>query len=513
MSEVRGGRTWQEELASLVEDTGIIYPSNQIGVTNPIIETRKLQINSFEQEEGIVSESLKDQVKGFMKAWGELLVELAKGCRDIVLQNIVNEESFVVQRLRGPCSKAQRRLRFLNEYLPEDKDPVHAWPVILFVFFLALAVMNVNIRQGSSLPLAKKVYIHPPSATHIQLPDGRHMAYHELGVSADKARYSLIAPHSFLSSRLAGIPGIKTSLLADFGVRLITYDLPGFGESDPHPNRDLNSSALDMLFLANAVHINDKFWVLGFSGGSMHAWAALRYIPDRIAGAALFAPLVNPYESGMTKEERSSTWEKWTSRRKLMFFLARKFPKLLSYFYRQSFLSGKHGQIDNWFSLSLGRRPVFEEFWHRDVEESIRQWNTKPFVEEAALQVNNWGFSLADLQVQKKCNGKGILPWLKSIYTRVDCELMGFSGPIHIWQGLDDQVNPPSLTEFVGRILPGAILHKLPDEGHFSYFYFCDECHREIFSLLFGKPQGPLDKTVQTLSTPVERNVEDRTSL
>lgn len=64
---------------------------------------------------------------------------------------------------------------------------------------------------------------------------------------------------------------------------LITYDLPGFGESDPHHDRNLNSSALDMLYLADALRV-DKFWVVGFSGGGMHAWAALRYIPTRLAG-------------------------------------------------------------------------------------------------------------------------------------------------------------------------------------------------------------------------------------
>lgn len=83
---------------------------------------------------------------------------------------------------------------------------------------------------------------------------------------------------------LAGIPGISASLLEEFGVRLVTYDLPGFGESDPHPGRNLNSSALDMLDLANALNIPDKFWVVGYSGGGMHAWSALRYIPDRVAG-------------------------------------------------------------------------------------------------------------------------------------------------------------------------------------------------------------------------------------
>lgn len=76
---------------------------------------------------------------------------------------------------------------------------------------------------------------------------------------------------------------MKDSLLQEFGIRLLTYDLPGFGESDPHPNRNLESSATDMAFLANALDV-DKFWVVGYSSGSMHAWAALRYIPDRLAG-------------------------------------------------------------------------------------------------------------------------------------------------------------------------------------------------------------------------------------
>ncbi|KAK3021347.1 hypothetical protein RJ639_045980 [Escallonia herrerae] len=302
------------------------------------------------------------------------------------------------------------------------------------------------------------------------------MAYHELGVSSDKARISIIAPHGFLSSRLAGIPPISASLLEAFGVRLVTYDLPGFGESDPHPNRSLNSSALDMLYLVDTVALNDKFWIVGYSSGAMHAWAALKYIPNRIAGAAMFAPMVNPYESSMTKEEMSRTWEKWTRRRKLMYYLARRFPKFLNYFYRQSFLSGKHGQIDKWLSLLLGNK------------------------------VSKWGFSLSDLLPQRKCTGKGILPWFRFMYSQAECEITGFVGPIHIWQlsgliifssitpkqGMDDQVVPPSMTDYVARVLPNAVVHKLPEEGHFSYFFFCDKCHKEIFSTLFGSPQGPI---------------------
>ncbi|KAI4322227.1 hypothetical protein L6164_021938 [Bauhinia variegata] len=458
---------------------------------------------------------LKECITEFMKGAAEMSVELGKGCRDIVKQSLVNEDSFIVRkfgrdsyvakRIRGPCEKFLGKLSFFNEFLPEDKDPLHAWSVIFFVALLAFAVLYVNFEHdgGTSTPPAKQVFVHPPSADRIVLPDGRYMAYREQGVPAYKARFSIIAPHTFLSSRLAGIPGVKGSLLEEFGIRLLTYDLPGFGESDPHPDRNLESSATDMSNLADALGVN-KFWVVGYSSGSMHAWAALRYIPDRLAGAAMFAPMVNPYDPMMSREERRRTWDKWTQKRKFMYFLARRFPRFLAFFYKRSFLSGKHDLIDRWLSLSLGKRdkalmedPIYEEFWQRDVEESIRQGNVKPFVEEAALQVSNWGFSLADLKLQKKKRGKDVLSWLKSIFSEAQEEYTGFLGPIHIWQGMDDKVVPPSMTDFVHHVLPGAAVHKLPYEGHFTYFYFCDECHRQIFTTIFGTPQGPLSISLE----------------
>ncbi|KAJ1424308.1 Alpha/Beta hydrolase fold [Sesbania bispinosa] len=467
----------------------------------------------------------KECVREFMIGVAEMTVEFGKGCRDIVKQSLVNEDSYIVRKLgrdsyigkrvRKPCAKLFAKLSFFNEYLPEDKDPLHAWSVIFFVSLLAFSALYVNSEDDTSSPPVKQVFVHPPSASRIVLPDGRYMSYKEQGVSADKARFSIIAPHTFLSSRLAGIPGVKHSLLEEFGIRLLTYDLPGFGESDPHPNRNLESSATDMSFLADALGV-DKFWVVGYSSGSMHAWAALRYIPDRVAGAAMFAPMVNPYDPIMRNEERRRTWNKWTRKRKFMYFLARRFPRLLAFFYRQSFLSGKHGQIDRWLYLSLGKRdkalmedPIYEEFWQRDVEESIRQGNTKPFVEEAALQVSNWGFSLSDLKLQKRKQKSNVLSWLKAIFTENE-EYTGFLGPIHIWQGMDDKVVPPSMTDFVHSVLPGAAVHKLPYEGHFTYIYFCDECHRQIFTTLFGTPQGPLNISLEVDETTLEANIEQQ---
>ena len=70
----------------------------------------------------------------------------------------------------------------------------------------------------------------------------------------------------------------------------------------------------------------------------------------------MFAPMGNPYDSSMSKEETHKTWEKWTTKRKLMYVLARRFPSLLPYFYRRSFLSGMQGRLEKWLSLSLGKK-------------------------------------------------------------------------------------------------------------------------------------------------------------
>ncbi|KAJ0034789.1 hypothetical protein Pint_25802 [Pistacia integerrima] len=53
------------------------------------------------------------------------------------------------KRIKGPCAKFCAQLRFFNEYLPEDKDPLHAWSVICFVSVLALAGILFWLLQSS----------------------------------------------------------------------------------------------------------------------------------------------------------------------------------------------------------------------------------------------------------------------------------------------------------------------------------------------------------------------------
>lgn len=134
MAEVAGSRSWREELASLVGDTGIRYPGDVAA------EMAAEGFNGGEEAAAAAeTESLKDQVKGFLKASAEMLGELGRGCRDVAVQSLGKEDSFVVRKLGGPWKLVSGRLSFLNEYLPEDRDPVHAWPVVISVFLIAFA--------------------------------------------------------------------------------------------------------------------------------------------------------------------------------------------------------------------------------------------------------------------------------------------------------------------------------------------------------------------------------------
>lgn len=65
------------------------------------------------------------------------------------------------------------------------------------------------------------------------------------------------------------------------GAYLVTFDRPGYGESDPDPKRTFKSSSLDIEELADQLGLGDKFYVTGFSMGGQVVWGCLKYIPER----------------------------------------------------------------------------------------------------------------------------------------------------------------------------------------------------------------------------------------
>ena len=64
----------------------------------------------------------------------------------------------------------------------------------------------------------------------------------------------------------------------------MTYDRPGYGQSDANPNWTFPNSAQDMADIADSLNLGQKFWIVADSGGGPHAYAAMKYIPERLAG-------------------------------------------------------------------------------------------------------------------------------------------------------------------------------------------------------------------------------------
>jgi pimeloyl-ACP methyl ester carboxylesterase len=79
------------------------------------------------------------------------------------------------------------------------------------------------------------------------------------------------------------------------GIRLVTFDRPGYGGSDPRPGRSVGDFVADATAVADALEL-ERLGIWGWSGGGPHALACAAMLGDRVAGvASLAAPA--PYRA------------------------------------------------------------------------------------------------------------------------------------------------------------------------------------------------------------------------
>jgi pimeloyl-ACP methyl ester carboxylesterase len=114
----------------------------------------------------------------------------------------------------------------------------------------------------------------------LDLQDGRRLAYCEWGSREG-------APVVFIN----GSPGSRLwipdeRVTEDRGVRLVTFDRPGTGRSDPKAPRRLSDVPLDVAALADALEI-ERFPVIGYSTGGVYAAACAALLGPRVTGAAI----------------------------------------------------------------------------------------------------------------------------------------------------------------------------------------------------------------------------------
>ena len=115
----------------------------------------------------------------------------------------------------------------------------------------------------------------------IRLPDGRRLS---CAVRGDPKSPPVVLMHGWPGSRLDG--RLLDTALHTKDVQLIVPDRPGFGNSDPLPNRTLLDWPHDIAALADSFGFH-QIAVIRYSGGAPYALACAHGLRDRLSGVAI----------------------------------------------------------------------------------------------------------------------------------------------------------------------------------------------------------------------------------
>ena len=115
----------------------------------------------------------------------------------------------------------------------------------------------------------------------IRAGDGRTLAYAEIG---DPAGVPIFMIHGTPGCRLSG-QHPDPSRVSAAGLRLVSYDRPGYGRSSRHRGRRVVDCVGDLAAIADELGI-DRFAVSGGSGGGPHELAVSARLPERVTRVA-----------------------------------------------------------------------------------------------------------------------------------------------------------------------------------------------------------------------------------
>jgi pimeloyl-ACP methyl ester carboxylesterase len=269
----------------------------------------------------------------------------------------------------------------------------------------------------------------------VQTPDGRTLTVREGG-----------DPDGFPVLAIAGTPGSSTLYeplardAAERGIRLLSYDRPGYGGSTRLQGRNVADCAADIAAVCDALGV-ERFCVWGVSGGGPHALAAAALLPDRVIAAASLAS-VAPYGAegldfleGMGEEnvrEFNVIFEGEDAHRASM-------EKQ-----RNELLSAKPDQLVEMWQTLLG--PSDREVATGDLAsfllDHIRAGigpGGDGWIDDDLALVTPWGFDLASIRV-----------------------------PVQLWHGEQDQFVPYGHGVWLAAHIPGVDARLTAEDGHLT---------------------------------------------
>ncbi|CAL4969032.1 unnamed protein product [Urochloa decumbens] len=315
-------------------------------------------------------------------------------------------------------------------------------PRIALVFLVALVYRQLQAPP----PKIPGTPGGPPiTSPRIKLQDGRHLAYYESGVPREQAKYKIIFMHGFDSCRYDVIR-VSPELAQELGIYLLSFDRPGYGESDPHPGRTVKSRALDIEQLADAMELGPKFYLTGFSMGGNVMWSCLKYIPHRLAGVAILGPVANYWWSGYPANVSTEAWNVQVAQDKWAVGVAHHAPWLTYWWNTQKFFPGSSVISFNPAIMSREDMGLIQaKFGYRTYAHQVRQQGEyESLHRDMIVGFGKWSWSPLELE-DPFPNGEG---------------------KVHLWHGAEDLIVPVELSRYISQRLPWVRYHELPTAGH-----------------------------------------------
>jgi pimeloyl-ACP methyl ester carboxylesterase len=123
--------------------------------------------------------------------------------------------------------------------------------------------------------------------THeITAPDGRALHVYDTGAAGVDGEAVVVWHHG--TPQTGEPPRPLLPMLGRCGIRCVSYDRPGYGNSAPRHGRNVASAAGDVAAIADALDI-DEFATVGVSSGAPHALACAALLPGRVTAAVTVA--------------------------------------------------------------------------------------------------------------------------------------------------------------------------------------------------------------------------------
>lgn len=227
---------------------------------------------------------------------------------------------------------------------------------------------------------------------------GRTLCYEQIG---DPSGTPVFVLHGTPGSRLSGLRPLRQRV-AEAGLRVITYDRPGYGGSTRHPGRHVIDCVDDIAAIADELRL-DRFAVSGASGGGPHALAAAAKLAGRVTTAACdvgAAPFDAPdldWFGGMDPVNVQELRWALAGEEVLIQELAREARIVLDRVEKDP------AAILDGFELAASDRAVLEQ---PDVRETLRASTREAFrqgvsgwVDDDLAFVSPWGFAVQEIAV------------------------------------------------------------------------------------------------------------------